>query len=55
MFIRAEIQEMFVRIANREDPDQTASVRSLSWVCPAGLQLFGRQLVVESLEHLELR
>ena len=25
MVIRAEIQKFFVRIANREDPDQTAS------------------------------
>ena len=37
---------MDVRIANREDPDQTASsVRS-------GCALFGRQPMFESLEHL---
>ena len=32
---------MLVRIANREDPDQTAC-----------LDLFGRQLVLEILKHL---
>ena len=40
---------MLVRIANREEPDQTAS----SEVCAAEcLGLFGRQLVFKILEHL---
>ena len=46
---------MLVRIANREDPDQTASWRSsLNWVCSGCLGLFGRQLhvVFKILEHL---
>ena len=30
MFVRAGIHRMFVRIANREDPDQTASDLGLS-------------------------
>ena len=33
---------MLVRIANREDPDQ-----SLIWDCSVCLGLFGRQLVFE--------
>ena len=44
---------MLVRIANREDPDLTASSEaSLIWVCPMCLGRFGRQLVFEILEHL---
>ena len=39
---------MLVRIANREDPDQTASSEAV-WSESA---LFGRQLVFEILEHL---
>ena len=39
---------MLVRIANRGDPDQTAS-RSALFVW---LGFFGRQLVFEILEHL---
>ena len=38
---------MLVRIANREDPDQTAS-------STVGLSLFGRQIVFKILEHLQL-
>ena len=37
LVFRAVIHKMLVRIANREDPDQTA---------------FGRQLVYEILEHI---
>ena len=40
---------MLVGIANREEPDQTAS----SEVCAACLGLFGRQLVFKILEHLQ--
>ena len=36
---------MLVSIANREDPDQTASLSKLIWVCAVCLDLFGRQLV----------
>ena len=41
---------MDVRIANREDPDQTASL-SLVWICIVCLGCFGR-LVFKILEHL---
>ena len=37
---------MLVRIANREDPDQTAS-----WVFAVCLGLFDMQLVFKILEH----
>ena len=44
---------MLVRIANREDPDQTASKEA---VCSGSTlfayAFFGRQLVFEILEHL---
>ena len=46
---------MFVRIANREDPDQTASSEyrsSLIWVCTVCLGPYGRQQLFEILEHL---
>ena len=39
---------MCIGIANREDPDQTASI----WVCPVCLGLFSRQLVFKILEQL---
>ena len=43
---RARIHKMFVRIANREDPDQTdPGLHCLS-------RLFGRQLVFKILEPL---
>ena len=42
---------MLVRVANREDADQTASSEAV-WVCPVCLGLFGRQLVFKILEHL---
>ena len=44
--VRAGIHKMLVRIANREDPD-------LIWVCPACLDLFDRQLVIE-IHHMEI-
>ena len=59
---------MLVKIANSEDPDQTASEESNKWlkmqsdlglsclsradVCPVCLELFGRQLAFKILEHL---
>ena len=46
---------MLVRIANREDPDQIASLvfrSSLTWVCTVCLDLFDRQQVFEILENL---
>ena len=47
--IKAEIHELLVRIANREDPDQTLASATVCTVC---LCLFGRQLVFKILEHL---
>ena len=46
--------KMLFRIANREDPDQTASSdrSSLIWVYAVCLVLYGRQLVFEILEIL---
>ena len=46
--IRAGIHNTPVRIANREEPDQTAS---LNWVCTVCLDLLDRQLVFEFLEQ----
>ena len=48
LVFKAGICKMLVRIANREEPDKTAS----SEVCAACLGLFGRQLVFKILEHL---
>ena len=45
LVIRAGINKMHVRIANREDPDQTALV------CGVCLSLFASELVFEILEH----
>ena len=50
--IRAGIHKTLVRIANREDPDQTAPKSSLLRVCPVCLGLYDLQLVFEILEHL---
>ena len=47
LFFRTESHKMLVRIANREDPDQTAI-----WVCTVCPCLFGRQLVFKILEQL---
>ena len=47
LILRAGIHKMLIRIASKEDPDQ-----SLIWVCTVCLGLFGRQLVFEILEHL---
>ena len=44
----AGIHKMLVRIANREDPDQTASSKAV-W---SGSALFVWQLVFSILEHL---
>ena len=51
LVIRAGIYKMLVRIANREDPDQTLNKQSdLGLCCLASL--FGRYLVFEFLEPL---
>ena len=51
LFNRAAIHKMLVRIANREDPDQTASsVGSGSALFV--YTFFARQLVFGILEHL---
>ena len=43
---------MLVRKADREDPDQTALMRSsLNWVCTVCLGFFSKHLVFEILEH----
>ena len=47
LVIRAEIQKMFVRKANKEDFDQIAS--EAVWVFTVSLRLFGRQLVFKIL------
>ena len=46
-----EIHKMHVRIANREDPDQTAR-GSLIWVCSVCLYLFCIKQVFEILEYI---
>ena len=48
--VRAGIHKMLVRIAKREDPEQTRS--SLIWVRTVCLGLFDMQLVFEILKHL---
>ena len=45
---RAGIHNTLVRIANMENPDQTASA-DVMFEC---LDFFGRQLVLEIFEHL---
>ena len=51
LVIRAEFHKRLVIIANMEDPDQIASSEAvLIWVCPACLDLFGRQQGLEILE-----
>ena len=54
LVFRGGIHKFLVRVADREDPDQTASPvqSSLIWVCPVCLGLFCRRLVFEILEHL---
>ena len=43
-----------VKIANREDTDQTALFRSsLIWVCTVCLDIFYSQLTFKILEHLQ--
>ena len=44
LIIRTEIHKVFVRIANREDPDQ-----SLIWVCAVCLGLFWQATSVQNL------
>ena len=51
LVIRAGIHKMLLRIANREDSDQTASE---VWVCTVFLSLFGRQLDVKILQYSEI-
>ena len=41
---------MYIRIANRAYPDQTASRSSLIWVCTVCLDLSGRQIMSKILE-----
>ena len=55
LVFRAGIHKMLVRIANREDPDQTASASSEAVWSRSTLfvySFFGRQLVFKILEHL---
>ena len=56
LIIRGGIHKMLGKIANREDPDQTASSEAVwsgySLFVPVCLGLFGRQLVFEILEDL---
>ena len=46
-----EITKTLNRIANREDP---VRLILLIWVCPVFLDIFGRQLACEILQHLLL-
>ena len=52
LVIRAGIHKMFVRIANKEDFDQTVSEAGCSLDFAVCLCLFSRQLVFKILEHL---
>ena len=49
MVIRAAIHKMLVRMANREDPDETAS-SDLGLSCLS--RPFSRKLVFKILDHL---
>ena len=51
LVIKVGIHKMLVRIANREDPGQTAS-SNLIRVCTVCLGTFSRQLVFGIIEHL---
>ena len=51
LVIMAGIHKMLVRIANREDPDQTV-LQKQSDLCIVCLCLFDRHLVFKILEHL---
>ena len=53
LVFKAGIYKIRVKIANREDPDQTALLESsLILICTVCLGLFGRQQVFGILEHL---
>ena len=54
LVIGAGFHKMFVRISNREDPDQTDCFfsSSLTWACTVCLGIFSRQLASEIFEHL---
>ena len=53
MVFRAGIHKMLVRMANREDPDQTASSEAvLIRVCAVCLGICGRQLMFQILEPI---
>ena len=54
LVLKAGIYKMLVRRANREGPDQTASLEKQSDLGLSCLsRYFGRQLVFEILEHLQ--
>ena len=51
------INKLLVRISNREDPDQTASIyllrkQSEQWFCAVCLGLLDMQLAIKILEHI---
>ena len=52
LVIKAGIQN---RVANIEDPDQTASSKQFDWVCSVCLGLFSRQHLFKILDHLQFR
>ena len=53
LVIKAGIHKLLVRIANWEDPDQTASLEAVwSGSVLSVYALFGRQLVFRILENL---
>ena len=49
LVFRAEIHQMLIRIANREDPDQVKKQSGLA--CAVYLDLFCSQLVFENFNH----
>ena len=52
LVIRAGVHKMLVRIANREDPDQTASQKQSDLCLHCLSRLSGSQLVFLVLENL---
>ena len=50
LVLRAGIHKMLVRIANREDPDQTAEQSDLGLPCLS--RHFGRKILFEILEKI---
>ena len=52
LVFRAGIRKILARIANREDPDQYASLSSVIWVCTVCVGLFQQATNVQSVNRL---